>query len=467
MRWRRRYYAELAGKGGPRTFEVTLAGREEERDACSYLTWYYCDFLAAEASTETPPKMDEETLHVETLISWLNEFKPRTRMDAFPMLQVAISALNQLVVSKASLHSNVEQSLSVKIEELMCQLAEKDDRIAFLEQQVESMEQQANELMARASNLDKKAADSTAETYALSLTFEEKEKALREMILRRERESAHALNKVSSLEAEVHLLREENSRIKRMMRAQDETYTKARNRMLDKVRHWALKATTRMECSRALKQWRHHSHLLGSRRASRADLSLQRARKLFHRDLHVAFQRWSHRLAFIRQATRAESCIASIKIRSAWMRWLQFAHMEQKERKQGFAQKLSSRLGAKEMGNLFLEWKLLVEQQRKRRKVMSILVSQRHRSTLDHFMHLWRYVLVMSMLRKAGFRPRNSVSSGSPLKLPGLKKPPMLSPRRTSTQSADQETVHTAVQDEVFLRNILIAATRRPSVDAS
>mmetsp|Transcript_24672 Transcript_24672/g.80878 ORF Transcript_24672/g.80878 Transcript_24672/m.80878 type:complete len:207 (+) Transcript_24672:1241-1861(+) len=206
MRWRRRYYAELAGKGGPRTFEVTLAGREEERDACSYLTWYYCDFLAAEASTETPPKMDEETLHVETLISWLNEFKPRTRMDAFPMLQVAISALNQLVVSKASLHSNVEQSLSVKIEELMCQLAEKDDRIAFLEQQVESMEQQANELMARASNLDKKAADSTAETYALSLTFEEKEKALREMILRRERESAHALNKVSSLEAEVHLL---------------------------------------------------------------------------------------------------------------------------------------------------------------------------------------------------------------------------------------------------------------------
>ena len=30
----------------------------------------------------------------------------------------------------------------------MCQLAEKDDRIAFLEQQVESMEHQANELMA-------------------------------------------------------------------------------------------------------------------------------------------------------------------------------------------------------------------------------------------------------------------------------------------------------------------------------
>lgn len=30
----------------------------------------------------------------------------------------------------------------------MCQLAEKDDRIALLEQQLESMEHQANELMA-------------------------------------------------------------------------------------------------------------------------------------------------------------------------------------------------------------------------------------------------------------------------------------------------------------------------------
>eukprot|EP00960_Hanusia_phi_P069952 767201-Hanusia_phi.AAC.2 len=65
------------------------SGQQEERDACSYLTWYYCDFLAAaEDPNQAPPKLQEESLQVESLISWLNEFKPRTRMDAFPMLQV-------------------------------------------------------------------------------------------------------------------------------------------------------------------------------------------------------------------------------------------------------------------------------------------------------------------------------------------------------------------------------------------
>ena len=44
-------------------------------------------------------------------IEWLQEFKPRTRMDAYPMLQVAIVALNKLVQNEVQIRSHQAEEL--------------------------------------------------------------------------------------------------------------------------------------------------------------------------------------------------------------------------------------------------------------------------------------------------------------------------------------------------------------------
>ena len=53
--------------------------------------------MEAEVVGPAPPFQNDNTTTVDELVAWLEEFKPRTRMDGYPMLQVAIAALNKLV----------------------------------------------------------------------------------------------------------------------------------------------------------------------------------------------------------------------------------------------------------------------------------------------------------------------------------------------------------------------------------
>jgi hypothetical protein len=108
---RRRYFADLSSSGGPRTFDIVLAGTEPDSSSKDYLTWYYCDFLEAEPVGPAPPFSDNNTTSVEELIAWLQEFKPRTRMDAYPMLQVAVVALNKIIHKEVLVRSQQAETL--------------------------------------------------------------------------------------------------------------------------------------------------------------------------------------------------------------------------------------------------------------------------------------------------------------------------------------------------------------------
>lgn len=108
---RRRYFADLNSSGGPRAFEIVLSGTEPDSSSRDYLTWYYCDFLEVEPVGPAPPFSDNNTTSVEELIAWLQEFKPRTRMDAYPMLQVAIVALNKIIQKEVVIRSQQAETL--------------------------------------------------------------------------------------------------------------------------------------------------------------------------------------------------------------------------------------------------------------------------------------------------------------------------------------------------------------------
>jgi len=108
---RRRYFSDLTSTDGPRAFEIVLAGSDEDSGSRDYLTWYYCDFIEAVPVGPAPPFSSENTTSADELIAWLGKFKPRTRMDAYPMLQVAIVALNKLIHKEVNIHNRQAETL--------------------------------------------------------------------------------------------------------------------------------------------------------------------------------------------------------------------------------------------------------------------------------------------------------------------------------------------------------------------
>ena len=108
---RRRYFSDLTSTDGPRAFEIVLAGSDEDSGSRDYLTWYYCDFIEAVPVGPAPPFSSENTTSADELIAWLGKFKPRTRMDAYPMLQVAIVALNKLIHKEVNIHNKQAETL--------------------------------------------------------------------------------------------------------------------------------------------------------------------------------------------------------------------------------------------------------------------------------------------------------------------------------------------------------------------
>jgi hypothetical protein len=110
---RRRYFSSFQASS-PRTFEVVLAGTEPDSSSKDYLLWYYCDFIGADTADKLypgPPFSDKNTTSAEELIAWLKEFKPRTRIDAYPMLQVAVAALDKLVQNEVTLRDKQAEAL--------------------------------------------------------------------------------------------------------------------------------------------------------------------------------------------------------------------------------------------------------------------------------------------------------------------------------------------------------------------
>jgi hypothetical protein len=107
---RRRYFSGHTSSQ-VRHFEILLSGTQPDSGARDYLTWYYCDFMEAEVVGPAPPFQNDNTTTVDELVAWLEEFKPRTRMDAYPMLQVAIAALNKLVQREVHMRNQQAETL--------------------------------------------------------------------------------------------------------------------------------------------------------------------------------------------------------------------------------------------------------------------------------------------------------------------------------------------------------------------
>lgn len=102
MQWKRRYFTlekDANLMEGPMSFEVKLSGEGQggtshNRD---HLTWYYSDFLEKSEDDYTPHPEDEDgAVELEALIKWLNSFTPRSRVDGYPMLVIALDCLNKL-----------------------------------------------------------------------------------------------------------------------------------------------------------------------------------------------------------------------------------------------------------------------------------------------------------------------------------------------------------------------------------
>jgi len=111
---RRRYFArhsDGAAVDGPHAFEIVLAGTEADSSCRDHLTWYYCDFLEAAPAGPAPPFTKDNTTTAEDLLEWLHVFKPRTRTDAYPMLQVAIVALHKIVHREVQMRSQQAETL--------------------------------------------------------------------------------------------------------------------------------------------------------------------------------------------------------------------------------------------------------------------------------------------------------------------------------------------------------------------
>lgn len=109
---RRRFFSDLKGCTEPRSFEIVLANREPDSSSRDYLTWYYCDFLESNAPVgPAPPFHDDRTTSADELLAWLNEFKPRTRADAYPMLQVAVSAIHKIVSKEVKMRNGQAETL--------------------------------------------------------------------------------------------------------------------------------------------------------------------------------------------------------------------------------------------------------------------------------------------------------------------------------------------------------------------
>jgi hypothetical protein len=110
---RRRYFAstDTPIHNIPHTFEIVLAGTEPDSSSRDYLTWYYCDFLEAAPVGPAPPFTEHNTTTVDDLVNWLRTFKPRTRTDAYPMLQVAIVALNKIVHKEVKIWNQQAETL--------------------------------------------------------------------------------------------------------------------------------------------------------------------------------------------------------------------------------------------------------------------------------------------------------------------------------------------------------------------
>ena len=110
---RRRYFSSTDTPilDSPHTFEIVLAGTEPDSSSRDYLTWYYCDFLEAAPVGPAPPFTEHNTTTVDDLVKWLRTFKPRTRTDAYPMLQVAIVALNKIVHKEVKIWNQQAETL--------------------------------------------------------------------------------------------------------------------------------------------------------------------------------------------------------------------------------------------------------------------------------------------------------------------------------------------------------------------
>lgn len=136
MQWKRRYYTleDANVVEGPMSFEVKLSGQGQggashNRD---HLTWYYSDFLEKSEGDYTPAPVNEgkEEVELEELIKWLNSFIPRSRVDGYPMLVIALDCLNKL----ASKFAKVEWAENKRLLEVMQVL---EQRLAVFKEEEE------------------------------------------------------------------------------------------------------------------------------------------------------------------------------------------------------------------------------------------------------------------------------------------------------------------------------------------
>ena len=151
---RRRYFSDLKGPSEPRAFEIVMTGTEQDSNPRDYLTWYYTDFISEAADTPNgwqlpaggPPFSEDNTTSPDELFAWLKEFKPRTRIDAYPMLQVAVVALEKLMHREVKLRSQQTETLIKLNWDLEKTVERRDSTIHKLSGQVAFLQSKKSQL---------------------------------------------------------------------------------------------------------------------------------------------------------------------------------------------------------------------------------------------------------------------------------------------------------------------------------
>eukprot|EP00961_Rhodomonas_salina_P038527 517658-Rhodomonas_salina.1 len=173
---------ELDG-AGPSSFEVVMSGAEPNQLQSDYLTWYYCDFFETDP-VEQLPLTEQNTTTVTKLVEWLNRFRPRTRIDAYPMLQVAIDVISKLTRNELKVEYEHYDVFQAEIESLQRLANERQNVIDTLQVENEQLNKIVTQLKGTLQHM--------------SDTHEARVDEIKEAAEKRERDLADTLKNVTS-----------------------------------------------------------------------------------------------------------------------------------------------------------------------------------------------------------------------------------------------------------------------------
>lgn len=114
-------------------FDILLDGADVLEAPQDYLRVYYTDFLQTSQEVEvldTIKSTPAGRVEIKELREWVAEQRPRTRMDAYPMMLMSQHLLGDMINDKMSL-------FLAELEQKKTELTERDATIAELEERVE------------------------------------------------------------------------------------------------------------------------------------------------------------------------------------------------------------------------------------------------------------------------------------------------------------------------------------------